>query len=38
MCSKLLQGEVGEAINAVKDPEFHQGRHRIRIKLREADV
>ena len=38
MCSELLQREVREAVDAVKDPEYHQGLHRIRIKLKEADV
>ena len=35
MCSELLQREVREA---VKDLEYHQGLHRIQIKLKEADV
>ena len=38
VCSKLLQREVGEAIDTVNDPECNQGLHRVWIKLREADI
>ena len=38
VCSEVVQSEVREAVDAVKDPERHQGLHRIQVELREADV
>ena len=38
VCSKLLQHEVEEVVNVVKDPECHQRLHCLWVELREANV
>ena len=34
----ILQHEVREGVDAIKDSECHQGLHRVQIELREANV
>ena len=38
VCSELLQHEVREAVDVVKDPKRYQRLHHVRIELRQADI